>query len=244
MIISKGSDFHKEGVGASIGEVFCDHSVVEKIKKGKISGWDDPSLPSIRALVRRGFRKGAFRLFAIQCGLTKHDINIDWETFYGINRKVIDPEADRYRIAIDPVAIDISDCLKKMDRGESVPVQKHPDRMDTRLVPVTPRVHISREDFKKLKGKNVRLLDLFNVKLDKKTRPIKDQEISNKIPKIQWVPDGNVDVEVVTQEKTLKAVGEPAMKNLMVGDVIQMLRFGFGRIDKKGKEVRVFFAHK
>lgn len=226
------------------GEKLHTRDVVERIKQGTISGWDDPSLPSVRALIRRGFRKEAFRLFAIQCGLTKHDINIDWETFYGINRRVIDPDAERYRVVIGPVAIDISGCIKKLGVGDFVSVQRHPDRKDTRPIPVTPKIFISREDFRELRNKDVRLIDLFNVKLDKKPKPIRSQGIDGKLQKIQWVPAKNVDVSIITPDKIMKGVGEPAMKGLKVDDVIQMLRVGFGRIDKKGKEICVFFSHK
>jgi glutamyl-tRNA synthetase len=226
------------------GEKFHTRDVVERIKSGKISGWDDPSLPTVRALLRRGFRPGAFRLFAMQCGLTKHDINIEWETLYGINRRVIDPEAERYRVVIDPVGIDVGDCIKETGTGDTVSVQKHPDRRDTREIPVTSKIYISRQDFRKFSGKEVRLLDLFNVRLGKKPRSSKSQAISEKIQKLQWVPERNVSVKVVEPDRVLQGIGEPGMKKLKVGDVIQMLRIGFGRVDKKTKEIQIVFAHK
>ncbi len=226
------------------GEKPHTRDIVERIKSGKISGWDDPSLPTVRALLRRGFRPEAFRLFAVQCGLTKHDINIEWETLYGINRRIIDSGAERYRVVIDPVGIDVSGCIKGAGVGKTVSVQKHPDRRDTREVPVTPKIYVSKEDFRDFKNKEVRLLDLFNLRLGKKPKLSKSQVINEKIQKLQWVPEKNVPVKIVKPDGVLQGIGEPAMKNLKVGDVIQMLRIGFGRVDKKGDEIQIVFAHK
>jgi len=226
------------------GEKLHTRDVAERIKSGRISGWDDPSLPTVRALLRRGFSPEAFRLFAIQCGLTKHDINIGWDILYGINRRVIDSEAERYRVVIDPVGINISECLEKFGVEKIVPVQKHPDRKDTREVPVTSRIYISCQDFRDFKNKEVRLLDLFNVRLTKKPKLSKSQLISEKIQKLQWVPDESIPARILKPDSVLQGIGEPGMKSLKVGDVIQMLRIGFGRIDKKGKEIQIIFAHK
>jgi glutamyl-tRNA synthetase len=230
------------------GEKFHTRDVAEMIKSGKISGWDDPNLPSVRALLRRGFRPETFKLFATQCSLTKHDINVDWETFYGINRRVIDPDAERYRVVANPVPVDVGGCVKDLCVGDSVMVQKHPDRKDTRKIPVTKKVYVSRDDFKKFKGKKVRLIDLFNVNLDRNTKSVKSQAISDNMQKIQWVPEGGVDVKILKPGEKggeLNGIGEPEMKNLKVGDVIQMIRIGFGRIDKKNRAgIQIVFAHK
>lgn len=230
------------------GEKLHTRDVVEMIRSGKISGWDDPNLPTVRALLRRGFRPEAFRLFAAQCSLTKHDITVDWETFYGINRRVIDPDAERYRVVIDPVAVNVGGCIKDLCVGDSVMVQKHPDRKDTRKIPVTRRVYVSGDDFRRFRGKKVRLIDLFNVSLDRKTKSIKSQTISDSMQKIQWVPEGGVDVKVLKpgeKDGELKGIGEPGMKKLKVGDVIQMIRLGFGRVDRKTKTgIQIVFAHK
>ena len=226
------------------GEKLHTRDIVEGIKSGKISGWDDPKLPTVRALIRRGFGPEAFRAFAEQCGLTKHDINIDWETFYGINRRIVDPGAERYRVVTEPVGIDIGRCLEERKTGKNVRVQRHPDRNETRSLPVTKRVYVSGEDFRKFRGKKIRLLDLFNIRLDRKPELSKSQLIDDSIQKLQWVPEDNVSVRIIMPEKILEGVGEPSMGSLKTGEVIQMLRIGFGRVDRKGKTIDIAFAHK
>lgn len=229
------------------GEKLHTRDVAEMIRKKEISGWDDPRLPTVRALIRRGFTPEAFRLLSVQVGLTKHDINIDWETFYGINRKLIDSGAERYRVVTDPVGIDIGSCIKETGTGKAVSVQKHPERSDTRKVAVTPRVYISGEDFKRLAGKNIRLLDLFNVRLDKRKKCglARSQAITGSIQKIQWVPEGGIPVTILKPDAVIEGKGEHAMKGLAKGEIIQMLRIGFGRVDNKTKTgIKIVFAHK
>ena len=62
--------------------------------------------------------------------------------------------------------------------------------------------------------------------------------------KIQWVSEPNVRVEILTPEKTLTGLGEPEMKKLKTGEIIQMERIGFGRVDSVKEKVTVCFAHK
>ncbi len=226
------------------GEKLHTRDVAGMISRGEVSGWDDPRLPTVRALLRRGFSPESFRMFAEQCGLTKHDINVDWETFYAINRKVIDPSAERYRVVVDPVEIDIGKCLEASGTGKSVNVQRHPDREGAREVPVTGRIFVSGQDFRNLRGKEIRLIDLFNVKLGKKPALAGTQEVSDRVQKIQWVPAKNVKVRIAGPEGESEGLGEPDMRGLKAGDVIQMIRIGFGRIDKNGRGIRVMFAHK
>jgi glutamyl-tRNA synthetase len=226
------------------GEKFHTRDVAEMIKSGKMSGWDDPRLPTVRSLLRRGFAPEAFRMFALQCGLTKHDINIEWETLYGINRRIIDPLAERYRVVTDPVEIDVSGCIRKMGTGKSVPVQVHPDREERREMPVTPSIFVSGEDFRGFRGREVRLLDLFNVRLGKKPVLSRSQLVDAGMQKLHWVPGKNVSVSVISPGGTADGLGEPGMRKLRGGEIIQMIRMGFGKVERKRGRLQVVFAHK
>ena len=102
---------------------------------------------------------------------------------------------------------------------------------------------MSKEDFEKLKGKEIRLKDLFNIKLDKKSqftsKPNKD------IPKIQWVSEPNIEVEVLRPEGVVKGLAEGDIKSLRIGSVIQFERFGFVKLESKTKNKLFFvFGHK
>ncbi len=215
----------------------------EWIREGKVDGWDDPRLPTVRALLRRGFQPGALRKFAEDVGMTKNDIRVGWENLEGINRKMIDSLSNRYMVVTEPVSISIKGAPAIREAQELF----HPDfpkRGKKRLPVDLQEVYISGHDFRHLKGKAVRLKGLANVALGKKANYL-GNEITADTPKIQWVSKPNVNVNLMTPEGKQSGLGEVNMKNLKEGTLIQMERIGFGLIDSvKGREVTVYFAHK
>ncbi len=227
-------------VGGKIHKRF----VREWIKTGEVTGWDDIKLPTIRALLRRGYQPKAFKEMAVLCGLSKTDIKLSWENLNGINRKIIDPLANRYMAVTDPVKIE----LKYAPGTRSVSHPLHPDfpERGKREMPVNAKsVWISGEDWKKLSGKKIRLIGLGNFELNGKTGEYAGNEIKREMKKIQWVSEPNLKVRIVTPEGELKGLAEKNVSDLKVGDLLQFERIGFGRVDEKNeKEIIVFFAHK
>jgi len=221
------------------GEKLHTRDIKDAIRRGEYSGWDDPRLHTIRALVRRGFVAEAFRKYAEHCSLTKTDIRLDWETFESYNRKAIDGVADRFMVVIDPVKI----SMKRSGlAGKKVFLRNHPERVDTREVKVTENIYVSKDDFIAFKGREVRLKELATGIMGKTFRPTGED---TSVQKIQWVPERNIKVTVVKPDALLRGVGEPALKKLREGRIIQMERIGFGRVDNKSRDcVTVFFAHK
>ncbi len=234
--------------------VISKSKIQEGIKNGTYTGYDDPKLVFLRALKRRGIRPETIRNYILGLGLSEAETTVDLEILFSENRKLLDPTTDRYIVVIDPVEIEISDPLKKSGKTV-VEIKFHPDKRETRKVQVGSKIFISGEDLKNLKGKDVRLIDLFNVKLDKKATYSKSQEFDFETKKLQWVAmegDGQnpsrtetVKVKLVTPEGVKEGVGEKALLKLKPDDMIQMLRIGFGRVDSVGKdEVTIYLAHK
>jgi len=213
----------------------------EGIARGEYSGWGDLKLHTVRSFLRRGFVPEAFKEFAIVCGLSKTDIKIDVGNLEAINRKIIDIKANRYMVVTDPVEIDASEILKTTGLGGKVRIKNHPEREEVREVAVTKRLFVSGEDFKRFQGRNVRLIDLFNITLDKTPTLAKSQEFDMKTPKIQWVGEKNVKISILKPDSVVEGLGEGAIGKLKLGEIIQMLRIGFGRVEKPGV---IVFAHK
>ena len=73
------------------------------------------------------------------------------------------------------------------------------------------------------------------------------KEISKEVKKIQWVTEENVEVRVLVPEglklREVKGLGEKGMEKLRKGEIIQMERFGFGRVDEK-KPLTIIFGHR
>lgn len=215
----------------------------EMIANGEVAGWDDPKLPTIRSLLRRGFQPDAIKNLALQCGLSKNDIELSWENLDTQNRKIIDPLANRYMVVIEPVDLHIEGFPDKREVFEPL----HPDfpERGKKKVTVNPKsVYISNDDYGKFKGSVIRLKGLCNVSLVRKPSCVGDEVVKD-MQKIQWVSEPNVKVRIVGSEGVTNGIGELEMVNLKVNDLIQMERIGFGRIDANdGKEVVVYFAHK
>jgi len=213
------------------------------IANGEVSGWDDPKLPTVRALLRRGFQPEAIKSLALQCGLSKNDIELSWDNLDAHNRKLIDPLANRYMVVLDPVNLYAEGVPDRREVFEAL----HPDfpERGKKKVPLDPRnIYISKDDFDKFRGSVIRLKGLCNVSLVRKPKCVGD-EVMRDMQKLQWVSEPHVKVAIVTKDGVLRGIGEPEMANLKVDSIIQMERIGFGRIDSNSKkEVVVYFAHR
>jgi glutamyl-tRNA synthetase len=225
------------------GEKLHTRDIREMISSGRVTGWDDPRLHTVRALVRRGFQSQAFRLYAIQVGLTKSDIRLNWDNLESFNRSIIDPEANRFMLVIDPVKLTLRDGP---DRPR-VMADLHPDypKRGKKAMPLDRgAVYISREDWKAFRGKTVRLKSLFNVRLQERTARYAGGELVQGMPKIQWVSRPNVEVRLLMPDRKLHALGEQALRTLKKGQLLQMERIGYGRVDKKAKEMAIIWTHR
>lgn len=226
-----------EGVGAKLSK----SKAQKEVKSGQFSGWDDPRTWSVQSLARRGIRPEAVREFVKRIGLNNQDIVVPVEALYALNRQMIDSQTDRYSFVENPVKLNISE--KDMQGVEKISVPKHPDRSeDTREVLVSENISISSKDFEKHKGKEVRLLHLFNVELNKKTEVTSVD--NKKIPKINWVSDGVKARVLMPHGEWVEGLVEPSIVKIKTGVVIQFERFGFVRFDKLKDGIAEFwFAH-
>ncbi|MBS3168075.1 glutamate--tRNA ligase [Candidatus Woesearchaeota archaeon] len=208
------------------------------VESKTLIGWDDPRLITLRALKRRGITKETIYELINQIGLVKHPVNLDFNMIASINRKIIDPKVDRYSFIQDQIELEI----KNQPKIKEINYPIHPDKKETRKVKVE-NLFISSEDFKNLKGKEIRLLHLFNINLDKKSE-FTSLEIKN-IPKINWVSKGLKTKILMPDGKWVEGISEESIKNLKIDDLIQFERFGFVRLDRINKSVYEFwFTHK
>ena len=211
--------------------------ILELMEKTDVESWDDPRLATIMALRRRGVLPETLRQLALEVRMTKGSTTIDSRTITGINRKLLNEMANRYFFVPEPVKLEVKNAPSK-----SVELAMHPEHPErgARKISTKGTFYISRRD----RGKEFRLKDLYNVKNDS----YDGDELRAKIPKIQWVTDDNVKVELLSPEgaklNKLTGLAEPAVKKLKKGDIVQFERVGFARIEEVGAIVKGVLAHK
>ena len=118
------------------------------------------------------------------------------------------------------------------------------------------RLYISKGDIDLLKEKKIiRLMELFNLQVDSINDNLIEATFKGtsytdvktaRIPIIHWLPDkGNIETEVVMPNaKVIKGLAEPSLKNEKIENTVQLMRFGFGRIDNfDNKLLRIYFSH-
>jgi len=210
------------------------------IREGRLTGVDDPRTWSIQSLRRRGIRPEALRTFILSFGTSLTDVEVSADNLYAENRKVIDPDANRYFFVPDPVKITI-DGLPPI---HEVHAPVHPDFPDrgTRTLPVTQTVYVSSVDYYAFTRQEIRLKDFCNVVLDVQStfssREVKD------IPKIQWVSDGIPTRIMMTDGGVAEGLAEGNLRTAKVGATVQLERFGFVRVDAIEDSITAYFAHR
>ncbi|MFZ2412525.1 MAG: glutamate--tRNA ligase [Candidatus Methanoperedens sp.] len=217
------------------------------IAEGVYTGWDDPRVPTIRALRRRGIRPEALRKFMIDLGLGETDISLSLDTLYAENRKLIDPVANRYFFVWNPVELEIGGAEPKVAKAPL-----HPAKKEMREIPVGTKVLVCKSDVDILKvGERLRLKDLYNIEITSLS-PLKANFIGTdmdlvrkeKARIIHWVPPEGQNVRVLSPDGEYTGVGEPGIEKEL-DKVVQFERFGFVRIDSAGEDgIVAYFTHK
>ncbi|MBU3968207.1 MAG: glutamate--tRNA ligase [Euryarchaeota archaeon] len=221
--------------------------IKKAIAEGIYTGWDDPRLPTIRAIKRRGILPEALRKFMLDLGLGETDISLSLDTLYAENRKIIDPIANRYFFVWDPVELEIEGAEPRIAKA---PI--HPTRGGLREIPAGTTVFITGNDADSLKnGERLRLKDLYNIEVTCISPPRAkfigtDMDLvkKEKARIIHWVPLDGLKVRVLSPDREFIGVGERGMER-EVDKVVQFERFGFVRIDSaKGDGIVAYFTHK
>jgi glutamyl-tRNA synthetase len=218
------------------------------VTEHRVLGWDDPRLPTLAGLRRRGIQPEAIKNFVLSFGLSKVESEPDWSILLKENKKLIDPTSGHYFFVEDPVVVEINGA-----KPQKVKLKKHPKQdMGYREMDVGNKIFISKTDADSLKsGDEVRLKDLFNVKiLETSEGKLKTQFAGDKMvdKKIQWVPENAVEALVLIPKDLLRdgefdpdslgearGLCEPDCLKLKADDIIQFERFGFCRLDKNDK---------
>ena len=117
----------------------------------KVTGWDDPRMPTIVGLRRRGYTPEALQLFAERIGVTKSDSWIDYSTLEGCLRETLDGSAPRAMAVLDPIKLVLTNWDEVMGGAVlddcTAPVHPHHPDLGKRKFQIGKEVWIERTDY-------------------------------------------------------------------------------------------------
>jgi glutaminyl-tRNA synthetase len=130
------------------------------VEKQVVFGWDDPRMPTIAGLRRRGYTPAAIREFAKRIGVTKQDNVIEMSALEACIREDLDEAAPRAMAVLEPLKVTITNY--PADGIEWLVAPNHPknDTMGSRKLPFGPVVYIDRADFREEANKKYKRLVL------------------------------------------------------------------------------------
>jgi glutamyl-tRNA synthetase len=216
------------------------------VEEKLVSGWNDPRMPTVGGLERRGVIPEAIREFTLQVGYTKSEHEYDWSMLLSVNRKLLDPRSKRIFFVPDPVELSVEGAPKR-----KVTIPFHPEmELGEREIATSGRFFVAKSDLMTMeKGTVFRLMELYNVELtlaggEPRAKYV-GEELIREMKKLQWVTPEGVEVMVLepgplfNEEGTFnksslgeaKGLAEAAFTSLKPGEIVQFPRFGFCRVD-------------
>ena len=142
--------------------------LAQLVNEKKVSGWDDPRMPTIVGLRRRGYTPESLQLFAERIGVTKSDSWIDYSTLEGCLREDLETKAHRAMAVLNPVKLVLTNWDEVMGAGHIEPCEQPAlphknDETDNSAIPVRyftigKEVWIEREDFEEAPPKGYKRL--------------------------------------------------------------------------------------
>ena len=145
------------------------------VEQGKVSGWDDPLMPTISGLRRRGYTPESIRNFAATIGVAKKDNRVSIDLLDHCLREDLNKRASRFMGVLNPLRVVIENYPE--DKEEELEAVNNPEDpgMGTRMLPFSREIFIEREDFMEdpprkffrlAPGREVRLKHAYFIKCE------------------------------------------------------------------------------
>ena len=135
------------------------------VEQGHVSGWDDPRMPTISGLRRRGYTPESIRAFVEKVGVAKRENLIEVSLLEFCVRDDLNKKADRKMVVVNPLKLTITNYPE--EKEELVSTENNPEKEESgkREVPFSKHLYIEKEDFLEQAGRK-----FFRLTLDKEVR--------------------------------------------------------------------------
>ena len=127
--------------------VLSKRKLIQLVEEKHVNGWDDPRMPTIVGVRRRGFTPESIRLFAERIGVSKENSTIEMTILEDCLREDLNEKAPRATAVLDPLKLIIDNWEPgKVEQAEA-PVHPHKPELGKRTFPIGRELWIEREDF-------------------------------------------------------------------------------------------------
>ena len=211
---------------------FSTSGMRKEIENKNYSGWDDPRLPTLRALRRRGFDSDAMKDFWIDLGLTQKDISVSLQTIESFNSTKIDSKCERRVFVRDPKKITLN--ANNIEVPKKLILNKHPlNKIEGNREWNIEYLEIYVEE-KDLEKKEIRLKDFADIEVRNSEGIIQSLDRNDKRSIVHWIPksigkkailtipNGN---EIIIQEGVIENI------QIMKNNIVQLERVGYAKIE-------------
>lgn len=156
------------------GTLTSKRKLLKLVNGGIVDGWNDPRMPTISGLRRRGYTPASLREFCRRIGVTKQDNVVEYSALEACIREDLNENAPRAMAVIDPVRV----VIENFEGEETLTAPNHPNRpeLGERQLPFTKELYIDRADFREeankqykrlVLGKEVRLRNAYVIKAER-----------------------------------------------------------------------------
>lgn len=243
------------------GAYLSKSKIVQGIREGLFTDWDDPRLATFMTLRKRGITPKAIKRMMIEVGPKAHDVTLSWENLYAHNRKILDPTTERYFFVENPVKLKVHNVPKEF----IVKLRLHPEHPEIgfREYIISPETRQRSVDFwvagrdvdsSKI-GNIIRLMELFNITLQDVDSSTANGTFSSesyeearddKAQLIHWIPvSKDIPCKIIMPDaNVVEGIAENYCRRLKPGAIVQFERYGFVRIDKLKPKLTAYYAHK
>ena len=121
--------------------------LLELVQKGLVSGWDDPRMPTLCGVRRRGYTADALRMFCDKIGVSKRDQLMDIQLLEWCVRQDLNARSNRYMVVQDPIKVTITNYPEGQVEWFDCPLNPAEPEGATRKVPFSRELYIERADF-------------------------------------------------------------------------------------------------
>jgi len=130
------------------------------VSEGHVSGWDDPRMPTISGMRRRGYTPEGLRLFAKRAGISKSENIVDMSVLEGAVREELENSAPRMMAVLNPLKVTLTNYDAARAESRTAPYHPNIEEMGSRELPISSTLYIEADDFSENPPKGFKRLTL------------------------------------------------------------------------------------